>query len=215
VGDARSSGGGDAAWAAMLAAIVAGDAAALAQLIAGTPALALAQAKQGATRHEAKAHFLDAIGHYVYAGDTALHVAAAAHRPALVRLLVDAGADVAARNRRGASALHYAVDGAPGSPAWDPAAQAACVTALLAAGADANAGDADGVAPLHRAVRTRCAAAVAALLAGGADARLVSGRGSTAMELATKATGRGGSGSTAAKAEQAEIVRLLEDALRR
>ena len=38
---------------------------------------------------------------------------------------------------------------------------------------------------------------------------------STPLELATKTTGRGGSGSAAAKAEQAEIVRLLEADLRR
>ena len=34
--------------------------------------------------------------------------------------LVDAGADVEASNRRGAQALHYAVDGGPGSPRWAP-----------------------------------------------------------------------------------------------
>ena len=89
-------------------------------------------------------------------------------------------------------------------------AQAATVACLIAAGADPNALDNSGVAPLHRAVRTRCAAAVSALLDGGADATLINASGSTPLQLATRQTGRGGSGSPKAKAEQAEIVRLLE-----
>jgi hypothetical protein len=68
----------------------------------------------------------------------------------------------------------------------------------------------DGVTPLHRAVRTRSAAAVAALLEHGADARRKNKNGSTPMLLATQTTGRGGSGSPEAKAQQGEIVRLLE-----
>ena len=67
------------------------------------------------------------------------------------------------------------------------------------------------MAPLHRAVRTRCAAAVEALLEGGADAKLKNKSGSTPMMLAKMTTGRGGSGSIAARAEQQEIVRLLRN----
>jgi hypothetical protein len=81
---------------------------------------------------------------------------------------------------------------------------------LAAAGADLNAQDKDGIAPIHRAVRTRCSAAVAALIAAGADVRKRSGRGSTPMQLATKMTGRGGSGSTPARAEQERIIELLK-----
>jgi hypothetical protein len=84
------------------------------------------------------------------------------------------------------------------------------VEALLDAGADPNAIDKSGVAPLHRAVRTRSAAAVAALLDGGADPELTNKRGSTPLQLATRTTGRGGSGSPEARAEQEEIIRLLE-----
>ena len=93
---------------------------------------------------------------------------------------------------------------------WNPRAQAATVAYLIAAGADPNAVDTNGVTPLHRAVRTRCAAAVKALLEGGADPRRRNGNGSTAMLLATHNTGRGGSGSPEAKAQQKEIERLLE-----
>ena len=48
-----------------------------------------------------------------------------------------------------------------------------------------------------------------ALLDGGADARVKNKNGSTPMLLATQNTGRGGSGSPAAKAQQEQIVRLL------
>ena len=54
------------------------------------------------------------------------------------------------------------------------------------------------------------AAAVSALLHGGADAFRKNGNGSTPMMLATRQTGRGGSGSPEAKMQQAEIIRLLE-----
>jgi ankyrin repeat protein len=80
---------------------------------------------------------------------------------------------------------------------------------LLEAGADPNARDKSGVAPLHRAARTRCSGAVRALLAGGALAKLQSDSGSTALQLAEKSTGRGGSGSSAAKREQELILQLL------
>lgn len=77
------------------------------------------------------------------------------------------------------------------------------------AGADPNAIDKSGVAPLHRAVRNRCAAAVRALIDGGADPRAPNRNGSIPLLLVTQNTGRGGSGSAEAKAQQKEIVRLL------
>ena len=70
--------------------------------------------------------------------------------------------------------------------------------------------DKSGVTPLHRAVRTRCTAAVKVLLESGADIRRKNKNGSTPMQIATRTTGRGGSGTPEAKAQQREIVRLLE-----
>jgi hypothetical protein len=197
---------------ALIRAIGVDDAAAL-RLLAASPALAGAHLAQGATRQAATDYYLDPIGHYVYAGDTALHVAAAAYRGEVARKLIASGADVRTRNRRGAEPLHYAADGAPGAPTWNPDAQAKTIAILIAAGADPNAVDNSGVMPLHRAVRTRCAAAVKALLAGGADANAKNKSGSSPMQLATRNTGRGGSGSPEAKAQQTEIVRLLEEAI--
>lgn len=194
----------------LMRAIVADDAKAVSRLLEASPELAVTALAEGATRQGTKGYWFAEIGHYVYKGDTALHVAAAAYRNAIARKLVDAGADVGARNRRGAEPLHYAADGGPGSPSWDPRAQAATIAVLITAGADPDAIDNSGVAPLHRAVRTRCTGAVQALLDGGADISRKNKSGSTVMRLATLTTGRGGSGSAEAKAQQAEIVRLLE-----
>src|SRR5258707_11227648 len=128
----------DAALMRLVRSIVADDPAAL-NLLASNPGLARAHFEVGATRQSAKAYHLDEIGHYIYAGDTALHIAAAAYRLGMVRKLVAMGSDVRARNRRGAEPLHYAVEGAPGSRGWNPAAQAATVACLIEAGADPNA----------------------------------------------------------------------------
>jgi 5-enolpyruvylshikimate-3-phosphate synthase len=62
---------------------------------------------------------------------------------------------------------------------------------------------------LHRAVRTRCAAAVEALLSHGADINARNNSGSTPLTLARLTTGRGGSGSVAAKEQQQQILQLL------
>ena len=74
---------------------------------------------RGATRQETSNFFAE-IGHYLYAGDTALHMAAAAFRREIAALLVAEGANCRARNRRGAEPLHYAAD----TNRWDPIAQA-------------------------------------------------------------------------------------------
>jgi hypothetical protein len=190
-------------------AIAAGDGATVDRLLAASPKLGNARLEHGATRGDATDFFLSDISHHVYTGDTPLHVAAASYHAGLARLLVSSGADVAARNRRGAQPLHYAADGTPGSARWNPDAQAKTIAHLIEAGADPNAADVSGVAPLHRAVRTRCAAAVGALLAGGADVNRKNRSGSTPMMLAVLTTGKGGAGSPEAKSEQQEIRRIL------
>ena len=199
----------DSALMALVRAIVGEDAATASRLFAASPALATACFAEGASRTAAKTYFVDEIGRYIYAGDTALHIAAAAYRTEIAKKLIATGANVRARNCRGAEPLHAAAAGAPGSSHWNPPAQAATIACLVSAGADPHAMDANGAMPLHIAVRARCAAAVAALLAAGADARRRNKSGSTPMLLATQNTGRGGTGSPEAKAQQNEIVRML------
>jgi len=185
-----------------------GDRALSSELIATTPSLAREAAAIGATRTD-ESHFLEPLKRHTYAGDTALHIAAAAHEAAIVRQLIDAGADVRAINRRKATPLHSASVGNPNSPRWNPASQAATIALLIDAGADPNAADADGVTPLHRAVRARCTAAVEALLQHGADVHRANRSGSTPLRLAVLTTGASGSGTARAREAQAEIVRVL------
>jgi ankyrin repeat protein len=194
----------------LVRAIVDGDADAVTRLLAETRFLAAACFDTGASRATAQPYFLAKVGRYIYAGDTALHIAAAGYCRDFVERLIGAGADVRARNRRGAEPLHAAAAGMPGAPNWDPHAQATTIACLIAAGADPNTPDQGGATPLHKAVRSRCAAAVKALLDGGADPRRKNKTGSTALRLVEVNSGRGGSGSPEAKAEQQEILRLLE-----
>jgi ankyrin repeat protein len=185
--------------------VVAGDVEQVSRRLAAHSALATMAADTGATRQGPSTFFFTNIAHYLYQGDTALHMAAAAFRRAVAEFLVAHGADVHARNRRGAQPLHYAAD----ANRFEPDAQAETVAYLLSVGADPNALNKDGVAPLHRAVRTRSLAAVHALLDGGANPRLPNKAGSTPLHLAVQTTGRGGTGSTLAREQQAAIVRLL------
>jgi len=199
----------DAALLALFGAIASRDRAEIARGLDSSLRLASRPIRIAASRQDAGTYFLAAIGHYVYAGDTALHVAAAAYQRELAESIVAKGADVRARNRRGAEPLHYAADGGPGAVHWDPVAQREVIAYLIAAGADPNAWDNSGVAPLHRAVRNRCSAAASALIEGGADPRLKNKSGSTPLHLAVQNTGKSKSGSEAAKHEQGRIIAVL------
>jgi ankyrin repeat protein len=186
-------------------AIATGDVEQVSRRLAARPELATIACDAGATRQDSSTFFVAEIAHYVYEGDTALHMAAAAFRRGVAELLVAHGADVRAKNRCGAGPLHYAAD----ANRSDPVAQGDTIAYLLSVGADPNALNKDGVAPLHRAVRTRSLPAVRALLDGGANPRLPNKGGSTPLHLAVQTTGRGGSGSAVAREQQAGIVRLL------
>jgi Ankyrin repeats (3 copies)/Ankyrin repeat len=185
--------------------VVDGDVDEVSRRLARSRALATTSSGVGATRQGASTFFYADIAHYLYTGDTALHMAAAAFRRRVAELLIEHGANCRAKNRRGAEPLHYAADG----NRWDPTPQAETIEFLVSVGADPNAVDRSGVAPLHRAVRTRSLAAVHALLDGGAHARQPNKSGSTPLHLAVHTTGRGGSGSPEAREQQVGIVRLL------
>lgn len=161
-----------------------------------------------ATRLVDTPRFYDSsIYHWIYVGDSALHLAAAGYRVEIARVLIAAGADpnAAASHRRGAP-LHYAADGYITGPAWDAKRQVKMIGCLIAAGANLDVPDKNGATPLHRAVRTRCAAAVQCLLNSGCDPSLRNASGSSAFHLAVQNTGRGGSGTAAAKAAQRQII---------
>src|SRR4029079_5769176 len=131
--------------------VVNGDIVHVSRGFAASPSLATVSAEVGASRQGAPDFFFAEIAHYLYGGDTALHMAAAAFQRPIARLLVAHGADCHATNRRGAQPLHYAAD----ANHWEHTAQAQTIKYLLSVGANPNAPDRTGVTPLHRAVRTR------------------------------------------------------------
>jgi len=185
--------------------VVAGDTDRVSRRLSAAPALATTASPVGATRQRATDFFFAAISHYLYAGDTALHIAAAAFSRPMAELLMTHGADCRARNRRGAEPLHYAADGGR----REPRAQASVIDYLISMGAEPNAVDKTGVAPLHRAVRTRSVSAVKALLDGGAELLQPNKSGATPLHLAVQSTGASGSGSDEARQQQAAIIKLL------
>jgi ankyrin repeat protein len=201
---------GDPELLTLMRAISDGDRTAASEMLASMPVLAMARLVTGGTGATATDFFLDQLRMQLYSGDTALHVAAAAYDTALAGKLVAAGADVRAKNRRGAEPLHAAVTGSPGSSSWNPNGQATVIHYLIEAGADPDATATGGVTPLLRAVRNRCSAAVRALLDAGADPHHTNDNGSSARDLARLTTGRGDTGSPEAKAEQANIIAMLE-----
>jgi hypothetical protein len=158
----------------------------------------------------AKAQCEIKIAHWIYAGDTALHAAAAGYRVEIARMLLAAGADpCSAKNRRWSQPLHYAADGYLENPYWNPERQVAMIRLLLKAGAKINAQDRNGATPLHRAVRTRCAGAVECILSAGGLPTLGNKSGSTPFHLAVQDTGRGGSGASKARTAQRQILQAF------
>ena len=201
----------DDALIELMRAIAQHDQAGVAALLETDDGLASARLNAGATRQQAVEFFLTEISHHVYQGDTAVHVAAAASEPEIIRALVGRGGPVDATNRRGAQPLHYAVDGTPRS-VQEQDAQRQTVSVLIELGADPNVTDKNGTTPLLRAIRNRNAEAVEVLLDRGANPRAKNKRGSTAVQLASWTTGKSGSGSPYAKAQQQQIIRLLRAA---
>ena len=188
---------------ALLDAIAANDLVRTATLLQDEPRLA--------TRCVSEDRLFEAgIIHWLYSGDTPLHLAAAGHRAEIVAGLLAAGADPrACENRRAAQPLHYAADGLVGRDVHDPARQVETIECLIATGVDIDTRDNNGATPLHRAVRTRSAAAVECLLAAGADHSARNNAGSTPFHLAVQNTGRGGTGSGPARAAQRAIIEAM------
>jgi len=113
-------------------------------------------------------------------GSTPLHHAAAFATPAIMKVLLDAGADIEAKNRFGQRPLHWAF------------ADAARTALLLERGADVNARANDGRAALHSAASQRQGDAVLRLLlAKGADVNVATSTDRTPL-MAAAGTGETG-----------------------
>jgi hypothetical protein len=87
------------------------DATEIAKLLGRSPFLARECLAVGATRETATNFCFDEIDHYLIAGDTPLHAAAAGYRKEIAHALIKTGAVVTAENRRGASPLHLRLTG--------------------------------------------------------------------------------------------------------
>jgi hypothetical protein len=113
--------------------IATGETDLVAEMLSASPDLAHASLAVGATRQDAATYHLDAIEHYVYAGDTALHVGAAAHRLETVRALLDGGADPDRSNRSGSTPMQLATQttGRGGSGSPEAKVQQALIVELL------------------------------------------------------------------------------------
>jgi hypothetical protein len=112
--------GQDPLFTRLIQAIIAGDAPEVTERMASSPSLVRQCLVEGATRQRASDFFFGEIAHRLYAGDTALHAAAAGYRLGIAKTLVEKGAPVIAANRRGAQRLRYATDG---GPRWNSAPQ--------------------------------------------------------------------------------------------
>ena len=107
-----------------------------------------------------------------------LGLAAFFHHPAVVSILIAAGADVSApsRNRMKVTALHSAIAGQDRES----------TLALIAAGADVNARQQDDFTALHEAAQNGDREITEALLAAGADPALPLANGERPADLARK-----------------------------
>ena len=130
--------------------------------------------------HESASGAVGAPGVNGYSADgwTPLHLASFFGHPKISELLIEHGADVAARSR-GANAntpLHAALAGNHKFVAG----------VLIGHGADVNAADAQGWRPLHLAAANNNMDAIEALIAQGADVHAPNGEEKTALSLATE-----------------------------
>jgi cytohesin len=119
---------------------------------------------------------------------TLLHDAARGGDPQLIRLLVERGLDVNAKDRYSDTPIC--------DIAWNGKPEA--IAALVELGADVNWQGVNGQTPLHHAVRNNQRETVRLLLAAGADPSLSDGKGETPLELS--------------KSRSAEIAKLSEQA---
>src|SRR5262245_54622410 len=159
---------------------------AVAQLLSKSPALSQVRVGQD--------HLVETIPHWLYVGDTPLHLAAAALRIAAARLLLASGANANAENRRRATPLHYACDPRPKSSGKKvPAKNEEFLELVVQHIVKIDQVGRGGSTALHRAVRGWSPAAVVQLLKACARVEIRLGkRGSTPIHLSVQSTGASG-----------------------
>jgi ankyrin repeat protein len=106
-----------------------------------------------------------------------LHAAVSEGHQEIARLLLQAGANVSARDRPGNTPLHEAAS----------TGHIGAMEVLLSAGADVNARDDRGRTPLHEAARKGRVDVVEFLIRAGAEVNLIDSLGQTPLETAQAA----------------------------
>ena len=124
--------------------------------------------------------------------ETPLIEAALADQPEAAAALIEAGADIEARNDRGFTALHAAAYS--GSPR--------IATLLLDHGAAVDARSMHKITPLHVAAEQNQAAVAELLIARGADVEAIQGDGYTPLSRATFYKSAAGDGAAEAARRQ-------------
>jgi ankyrin repeat protein len=115
-------------------------------------------------------------------GYTALMGAARGASLDMIRFLLLHGAQATLADKRGYTALHWAV----AQPISDASGQVSCLCALLDAGAVPNAQNEEGITPLMNAAWFGCRDSVRELLRRGADPLILDKKGKTAKDLAAE-----------------------------
>ena len=113
-------------------------------------------------------------------GYTALMGAARGANLEMIRLILSRGGRATLADKRGYTALHWAV----AQPPADSTSQLKCVRTLIDAGADANARNEHGITPLMNAAWFGCRDSVKELLRRGADSSIRDTKGKSASDLA-------------------------------
>ncbi len=93
----------------LLRAIAAREVEEASRLLAVSPGLARQVIGVGATRGDASDYYFETMSHYVYAGDSALHVAAAAYTREVAVELIAKGANRPIRGRETAAAPNRSI----------------------------------------------------------------------------------------------------------
>ncbi len=86
--DERSNSMEKSSFLGFIRLVIDGDLDGVSRRLRSDPALATMASPIGATRQDAADYFFTEISHYIYAGDTALHMAAAAFSRSMAGLLV-------------------------------------------------------------------------------------------------------------------------------
>lgn len=115
-------------------------------------------------------------------GYTILMGAARSSSLEAVRFILSHGGQAALADKRGYTALHWAV----AQPTSNAANELSCVRTLIDEGADVNARNEEGITPLMNAAWFGCRDSVKELLRRGADASLRDSKGRSALDLAVE-----------------------------